>query len=122
MNKKIFWISTVVLAGMYFFTTGGKHNNGRLTSYNGQSCPTVETSARAVIYTVDWCSNCKRLKSMLDNEHADYFEINVEASKENMLAFHCAGGESYPHFVLDGKIVDISSGRELHDAIKTASQ
>ena len=59
-----------------------------------------------LVYTADWCRDCREAKRFLDKHNLPYTEIDIEntaGAAEEVLAH--VGKRAIPQFVIDGKWV-----------------
>lgn len=70
-----------------------------------------------ILFTVSWCGTCKAFKATLKDNNIDYYEIDAESSPKNTAAFACAGGQFYPHVIVDGKAVTFTP-KDLSEAFQ----
>lgn len=67
-----------------------------------------------IVFTATWCSTCKALKGRMNSRGIVFHEIDAEANSDT---FSCVGGEYYPWLLVEGRVVNITNGRELEKAL-----
>lgn len=70
-----------------------------------------------IVFTATWCGACAQLKSSLNSYGIAYYEVDAEKTRAGRQAFRCTGGNGYPHLLVEGRSINVSSGRALTNAL-----
>ncbi len=68
-----------------------------------------------IVFTTTWCGICKTLKRRMNLQGINFYEIDAE---KNGQMFSCTGGKYCPWLLVEGRVVNITSGQELEKALR----
>lgn len=56
-----------------------------------------------IIYSAEWCSYCKKVKSFLSDKGLPYEDVNVDECPEDMLSLVRQGMKTLPQVFINGQ-------------------
>ena len=91
----------VVVAGLVLFQTWPKIE-GWLdrTDYSGIASDAV------IVFSTDWCKECKKVKGIFDARNIKYTEYDVEKSSRGKSELAQLGGDTVPFTLIGSKVID----------------
>lgn len=65
----------------------------------------VRTSARVVLYAIEWCGCCKQIRRFLDQKGIPYQAFDIEKDAQARKAYEALGGGGIPFVAVNGTLI-----------------
>ena len=66
---------------------------------------TASHNGKVILYATSWCGYCKKTRELLRDNNIDYFEYDIEKSKEGNKQYKAIGGRGVPVLLINGQVV-----------------
>jgi glutaredoxin len=60
---------------------------------------------KVILYATSWCGYCEKARELLTENNIEYFEYDVEKSKEGREQFKRLGGKGVPVLLINGEVL-----------------
>jgi len=106
-------ILNVIAIGIVFLSIFTVSTTWLSDNFKTQQLNLVETlnynipnrSATVIVYGVEWCIFCKKLKKYLALKRVKYTYIDVESNDDGHIVFKRLKGDSYPLIIIENKLI-----------------
>ena len=107
------FVAVSMLVGVLVLNWGSVH--GLLVSRPDFAAQHVEP---VVLYSTDWCGNCKMTRAYLRENNIPFFEYDVDKSPEGQRQYKALQGNGVPLLLVKNNVVRGFNPQAIQDALR----